>query len=157
MRDQQAEVRPRVRRVAERGVRAGPQVRRRWRRAGRRRRRYRRGRGGAARRQSGVRRLEAAVGRAGRGQPGHTGRVRPRREAHAGSDRGHMRGEAEGEEGVPGRVQQNIAAVPQRESVRNCFSFRVFFFFLRSKFAGVYEFVGRTKSQNPLTDAFFRP
>lgn len=69
VRDQQAQVRPRVRRVAVRGVRAGPQVRRE--RPGQRRRCRRRG----ARRQPGGRRLEEAAGRAGRGQPGHTGRV----------------------------------------------------------------------------------
>lgn len=113
MRDQQAEVRPRVRGVVERDVRSGVQVRRRRRRW---RRRERRLRGRGVRRQSGGRRLETVVGRAGRGQPGHTGRVRPDREEHAGPDRGHMRGEEEGEKSVPGRVQQDIVAVQQRES-----------------------------------------
>lgn len=100
--DQQAKVRPRVRLVVERGVRAGLQVR---------------GRGRGAGRQPGGRRLEEAAGRTGIGQPGHTGRVRQDREEHAGPDRRHMRGEAEGEKSVPGRVQQDIAAVQQRESL----------------------------------------
>lgn len=103
VRDQQAEVRPRVCGVAERGVRAGRQVRR------------RRGCGRGARVQSRGRRMEAAARRAGRGQPGRAGRVRPGGEEHAGPDSGHLRGKEKGEKGVSGRVQQDIVAVQQRE------------------------------------------